>query len=68
MPFTKSPDELADTLTAMTFGDLMDVAGELSSMAESKEVRPKLETAEEFASLLWGWARFKQEETAEPAE
>lgn len=43
-------------ILGMTYGDLMEVCGELASANRDKETRPKLETAEEFASLLHDWA------------
>lgn len=67
MPYTKSPDELADAIAAMTFGDLMSVASDLSQMAEAKDARPKLETPEEFASLLWDWSESNREAAAAEA-
>jgi hypothetical protein len=47
--------ELAQTILGLTFGTLMEIAGEMSRMKEPS-VRPKIETPEEFASMLHDWA------------
>lgn len=40
----------------MPYGELKQIAHELAETIKDKEARPKLETAEEFADLLWDWA------------
>lgn len=49
-------NDLALLIVGMNYGELKTVAAELASMIEDKEARPKLETAEEFADLLFDWA------------
>lgn len=66
MPYTKDPDDLAETLAAMTYGDLMDVARSLHDMADDKDTWP-LKTPEDFASLLWGWSETYRDAAAEQA-
>lgn len=51
-----SINDLALTIVGMNYGDLKSVAKELARTIEDKESRPKLETAEEFADLLFDWA------------
>lgn len=46
---------LAKLIYSMTYGELMAVAGELSAM-RGAEVRPKIETQQEFAEALYDWA------------
>lgn len=53
MPTTRV--ELADAILGLTYGDMMEIAGELSRMKEPG-VRPKIETPEEYAALLHDWA------------
>lgn len=53
--------DLAATIMAMNYGQLKDVATELAAAIEDKEARPKLETAEEFAELLYDWAESQGE-------
>jgi hypothetical protein len=53
-------DDLARTITTMSYGELKSVAAALVAMID-KEVRPKLETAEEFADLLYDWAEAQSE-------
>jgi hypothetical protein len=47
---------LARVIVDMTYGELRTVAAELSSTCEDKEARPKMETTEDFAELLYDWA------------
>lgn len=49
-------DDLAATIVQMSYGGLKSVAAELAEAIKDKEARPKLETAEEFADLLYDWA------------
>lgn len=51
-----SKKDLAATILAMSYGTLKDAADDLANMIEDKETRPKLETAGEFADLLYDWA------------
>jgi len=55
MPMQTTKGEFAKAILGMTYGGLMEVAAELSEMKE-KDVRPKIETPEEYASLLHDWA------------
>lgn len=50
-------EDLVAAITAMNYGALKQVGKELAEMIEDKEARPKLETAEEFADLLFDWAK-----------
>ena len=52
---TKREDFIKAILT-MEYGVLKGIASELSETIKDKEARPKLETPEEFADLLWDWA------------
>lgn len=52
---------LAKVITAMNYGDLREVGEELACMKEP-EVRPKIETAQEFADALFDWAQATVEE------
>jgi hypothetical protein len=56
MDISPGKKELAKFILTMNYGKLKEVAGELASTIEDKESRPKLETAEEFADLLYDWA------------
>lgn len=56
MPMVRSKKELAELILAMSYGELKSMGNDLSGTIEDKEARPKLETAEEFADLLWDWA------------
>lgn len=49
-------NDLALLIVSMNYGDLKTVGAELAGTVEDKEARPKLETAEEFADLLFDWA------------
>lgn len=51
-----SRNGLAKAITEMTYGELRAVAADLASTCHDKEARPKLETTEEFAELLYDWA------------
>lgn len=52
--------DLAATILKMNYGALKQVAAELAGTIEDKEARPKLETPEEFAELLYDWAEAQQ--------
>lgn len=52
----RSRKDLAECIRYMSYGELKSVAAELASCCEDKEARPKLETPEEFADLLYDWA------------
>ena len=56
---TKS--ELAQVILGLPYGTLMEIAGELSQMKEP-EVRPKIETPQDYASLLHDWAEATDED------
>ena len=47
---------LIAAICEMPYGELKQIAHELAETIKDKEARPKLETAEEFADLLWDWA------------
>lgn len=49
-------NDLAKLILQMNYGHLKAVALELSGAAADKESRPKVETPEEFADLLFDWA------------
>jgi hypothetical protein len=53
--------DLADCIVKMNYGELKQVAYELSETIKDKEVRPKLETSDEFADLLYAWAEATRE-------
>lgn len=54
--------ELVEVLLKMNYGELKDVATEFAGMIDA-EVRPKIETTDEFAELLFDWAFSQKEET-----
>lgn len=51
--------DLAAIILALNYGELRAVAGEFSKMID-KEVRPKIETPDEFAEMLFDWAEAQQ--------
>jgi hypothetical protein len=51
-----TPKDLARAILAMNYGALREVADDLARACKVKEVRPKMESAEDFASLLFDWA------------
>jgi hypothetical protein len=51
--FMKSPDELADAILALSYGDLLGIGQGLASMSQSC---PTPTSAADFAQLLWDWA------------
>lgn len=48
--------EFAAAILGMSYGTLKEICADLAATIEDKEARPKLETAEEFADLLFDWA------------
>lgn len=52
----RTSKDLASVIMDMNYGDLKAVGAALARTIEDKEARPKLETAEEFADLLFDWA------------
>jgi hypothetical protein len=52
---------LANAIVAMNYGDLKSVGASLASMKDA-EVRPKIETDDEYASLLFDWAAAEVED------
>ena len=52
--------DLAKVITSMNYGTLKSVAASLASMKDD-EVRPRIETTEEFAELLFDWAEAEME-------
>lgn len=55
MAETATKAELAAAILGLTYGSLMEVAAELAKMKEP-DVRPKIETPEEYAAMLHDWA------------
>lgn len=53
---TTTRSDLAQYIVEMSYGELKAVGAALASTCQDKEARPKLETAEEFADLLYDWA------------
>lgn len=47
--------QFAKTILNMNYGTLREVAADLSAMKD-EDVRPKIETPEEFAEVLFDWA------------
>lgn len=52
---------LAAAIVAMNYGDLKGVGASLASMKDV-DVRPKIETADEYADLLFDWAAAEVED------
>jgi hypothetical protein len=52
---------LATLLYNMPYGELMAVAGALAEMRDP-DVRPKIETQQEFADALYDWAEAEYED------
>lgn len=57
----KTRTDLVEAILQMSYGELKSVAHELAAMIEDKEARPKLETAEEFADMLYDWAEAQRD-------
>jgi hypothetical protein len=55
MAVIRTREDLATTIAAMNYRDLKQVGLELSEMIDA-EVRPKIETPEDFATALSDWA------------
>lgn len=53
MPATAK--DLANVIFNMNHGEMKKVASEMAGMKD-EEVRPKIETPEEFADMLFDWA------------
>lgn len=51
----KTAKDLAKTIMEMNYRELHSVAAELAGMKDA-DVRPKIETTEEYAELLFDWA------------
>lgn len=47
--------DFARVILEMNYGELKSVAASFASMKD-EDVRPKIETAEEYADLLFDWA------------
>ncbi len=57
MVLQKTKQELAATILGMTYGNLMQICGEFVNMtAPDNGARRRPKTAEDFASMLYGWA------------
>ena len=52
--------KLAETILSLTYGELMDVGRELEDAIAEKDVWPTFGTAEDFATLLHGWAESQE--------
>lgn len=48
--------DLAKLIMQMNYGELKCCASQLAAMNSDKDARPKLETGEEFADLIYDWA------------
>ncbi|RKE73632.1 hypothetical protein [Pseudorhodoplanes sinuspersici] len=48
--------ELARSILALNYGELKSVGKDFAEAIKDKDARPKLDTAEEFADLLFDWA------------
>jgi len=55
-PRPTTAKDLAAAIMGMNYGDLKSVARDLAAACEDKEARPKMETTEDFADLLYYWA------------
>jgi hypothetical protein len=51
----KTRTDLVEVILSMNYGELLAVAEELAKMKDD-EVRPKIETPQEYAELLFDWA------------
>lgn len=51
--------DFAKVILSMNWGEMRHLASELSEMKDPV-VRPKIETAEEYADLLFDWAEAQQ--------
>jgi len=47
---------LADAILVLTYGEMIEMAGELSQGIADKEIWPSFGTEKDFAALLHGWA------------
>jgi hypothetical protein len=54
-------NDLIKVLFNMNYGTLKGISQEFASMID-KDVRPKIETPEEFAELLFDWAEAQNEQ------
>lgn len=59
----KTRADLAKLIVEMNYGELRSVAASLASMKDA-DVRPKIETTDEYAEMLFDWA---ESEIADPA-
>lgn len=59
MPTTR--DDFIKVIFNMNYGTLKGISEEFASMID-KDVRPKIETPEEFAELLFDWAEAQHEQ------
>lgn len=56
----KTRQDLIEAVLGMNYGELKSICCELAEMID-KDVRPKVETTEEFADLLYDWAEAQDE-------
>lgn len=52
----KTRNDFIAAVVELPYGELKSIAAELAETIKDKDARPKLETAEEFADLLYDWA------------
>lgn len=55
----KTAKDFAAVILEMNHGAMRQVAADLSGMVD-KDVRPKIETPQEFADALYDWAEAQQ--------
>lgn len=58
----KTAKDFATVVMEMNYGELKKVAADLAGMKDA-EVRPKIETPEEYAELLFDWAESQQDQS-----
>ena len=58
----KTKADLARLMLEMNYGELRSVALDLAAACEDKEARPRMETTEDFAELLFDWAEAQSHE------
>ena len=63
----KTRADLAKLILEMNYGELMGVASSFASMKD-EEVRPKVETPQEFAAMLFDWAEAEEYDNDKPTE
>lgn len=64
MPLMQTKEDVAQVILRLNYGELMALGRELSAMKEP-DVRPSIETPEEYAALLFDWAESAATEATE---